>query len=225
MEENWLNDEYVRYYNRAYTTSSEEFDRYLPLLRINSNDFVLDLGCGDGSFLEVLAPLVRGARGVDISALQIDLANTKLKPYPACKAVRADFNTCASVLRQENLPLFTKGFSRKALHHLTDKEKSFALQSLAPLFAPQAILYIEDGIFYNFARESLEKHLDELLAECADYYGTGWESKRSDLLNSFYNEYPTGIDFWERELQLAGFEVVERLPRSSFYGGLKAIKR
>ncbi|MBQ7568397.1 class I SAM-dependent methyltransferase [bacterium] len=225
MEENWLNDEYVRYYNSSYQTSQEEFAGYLKLLDINSEDSLLDLGCGDGCFLEAAAPLVKSAVGIDISPLQVSLAEKRLQAYPQASALCSDFVSCASVLRQDKSGItFTKGFSRKALHHLTDPEKHEMLQALAPLFAPGAVLYIEDGIFYNFEREHIQENLDKLMEECAQYYGEAWEQKRHDLLNSFLNEHPTGVGFWTKELNAAGFKVVELKPRSSFYGGLIAKK-
>ena len=225
MEENWLNDEYVRYYNSSYQTPREEFAAYLKLLEIGPEDVILDLGCGNGDFLEIAAPAVKRAAGVDISPLQVSLANERLKQFPHAAAVCSDFVGCAAALRQQSdLPPVTAVFSRKALHHLTDAEKHDMLQSLAPLIAPGARLYIEDGIFFNFEREHIRENLDNLLEECARYYGEAWEQKRGDLLNSFLNEHPTGAGFWTRELEAIGFKVTELRPRSSFYGGILAKK-
>ncbi|MDO5295832.1 MAG: class I SAM-dependent methyltransferase [bacterium] len=225
MEENWLNDDYVRYYNNSYQTPQEEFAAYLKLLSISSEDTVLDLGCGNGDFLELAAPETKCAIGVDISPLQVSLANERLRQFPHATAICTDFVSCAAALRQQNgLPPITAIFSRKALHHLTDPEKHAMLQALAPLIAPEAKLYIEDGIFFKFERGHIQENMNELLEECAQYYGKAWEQKRGDLLNSFLNEHPTGIGFWTQELEAIGFKVTELRPRSSFYGGILAKK-
>lgn len=224
MEENWLNDEYVRYYNRNYQTSQEEFAAYLKLLKVNVQDVLLDLGCGNGDFLETASPYVKKAIGVDISPLQVSLAQERLKAFSNASVICSDFVDCAQALSRQcrDLPPITAVFSRKALHHLTDPEKRGMLQSLAPLLAADAKFYVEDGVFFNFEREKIQENLPQLLEECAGYYGEAWEQKRGDLLNSFLNEHPTGLGFWTRELEAIGFKVAELRPRSSFYGGILA---
>lgn len=226
MEENWLNDEYVRYYNSNYRTSPEEFAAYLKLLDINSQDVLLDLGCGNGDFLETASPYVKKAIGVDISPLQVSLAQKRLKPFANASVICSDFVGCAQALQRQcrGIPPITAVFSRKSLHHLTDPEKRGMLQSLAPLLAAGAKLYIEDGVFFSFEREHIQENLPKLLEECARYYGEAWELKRGDLLNSFLNEHPTGVGFWTRELEAIGFKVTGLYPRSSFYGGISAKK-
>ena len=223
MEENWLNDEYVRYYNRAYATSNEEFAQYVELLRLQPDDVLLDLGCGDGTFLALAAPHVQQAYGVDISPLQVELANERLRSLGNAQALCSDFVGAAATLRSlSQLPPITKVFSRKALHHLTEPQKRETLQTLSPLLAPGALIYFEDGIFYNFERDAIRENLPALLEECARYYGESWESKRNDLLNSFLNEFPSGLGFWTQELNAIGFQVTQTMPRCSFYGGLLA---
>ncbi len=225
MEENWLNGEYVDYYNREYATSKEEFAAYRQRLSWGQDDVLLDLGCGDGTFLELVAPEVRAAWGVDISPRQVSLANARLQPFPQVQAVCADFTQCHLSLSQgAGQPLFTRVFSRKALHHLLDEEKAQMLASLSPLLASGAQFYLEDGIFFSFEREQLRERWDELMDDCARYYGTSWERKRHDLEHSFLAEHPTGIGFWTRELAKVGFKVQEVFPLSSFYGALLAVK-
>ena len=229
MEENWLDDDYVRYYNSAYKTSPEEFSQYLQILELKSEDILLDLGCGDGAFLQLAAPQVHRAYGIDISMLQVNLANQRLQEMPQAQALCSDFVGAAAVLKSampngKDLAPISKVFSRKALHHLPEPQKLHMLQNLHPLLAPKALIYIEDGIFYNFERQDIQKNLPALLEECAKYYGDSWENKRHDLLNSFLNEYPSGLGFWRRALVSIGFQITQTLPRCTFYGGILARK-
>ena len=53
MEENWLNDEYVAYYNRNYATEADYFKQCLNLLQVGVDDTLIDFGCGNGEFLNL----------------------------------------------------------------------------------------------------------------------------------------------------------------------------
>lgn len=220
MEENWLNDEYVRYYNTNYATPSQEYAPYLELLELGPQDALLDLGCGAGEFLTYAAPRVARVHGIDLSPLQISLASEK------CSALATPWElTCTSFEKfQAPAQSFTKGFSRKALHHLADPQKLELCLNLGPAFRSGALLYIEDGIFFNFERSQLDDHWEELWADAARYYGESWESKRQDLYNSFRREHPCGLGYWKECLQRGGFQLLKTYPRSSFYGGILARK-
>ena len=220
VEENWLNDEYAAYYNANYVTCAEEFKADLELLQINSSDTLIDFGCGNGELLNLAAPLASEVYGLDISAYQIGLATKNLAHHNNVCLITSSFTDY-----HPGQSLFSKGFSRKSLHHLTDAEKLTFTLNVGPAFKSGALLYIEDGIFFEFERRDLEKNWDILLEQAAAYYGTTWEAKKHDIINSFTQEYPCGAGYWQECLERAGFEVIERRPKCSFYGGIMARKK
>lgn len=219
MEENWSNDEYVAYYNKNYTTETEEFRKCLKLLNVGRSDSLIDFGCGNGDFLAEAAPIASFVCGIDLSPLQIRLAEEKLSGQSNAELVCTTFTGFTPGERR-----FTRGFSRKALHHLTDPEKAVFIKNIAPAFVSGSLLYIEDGIFFEFEREDLQANWDTLLRQAAEYYGKSWEAKKHDLMNSFLNEHPCGIGCWEKCLNDCDFKIIEKMPKSSFYGGIMARK-
>lgn len=221
MEENWLNPQYAEYYNKNYATSAEEFAAYLDILEVNAEDSLIDFGCGDGAFLELAAAKAQKVYGLDISELQTQTAARRLKNRANSEIILSPFVEFLPEGRH-----FTKAFSRKALHHLTDEEKQRFLLNIAPAFVKGAKFFIEDGIFFNFAgREQIEENWTQLLKEAADYYGAAWEAKSHDIINSFRCEFPTGAAYWEKCFNEAGFTVVAKQPKCSFYGSIMAVKR
>ena len=105
-------------------TPQEVVDRMLALANVTKNDFVVDLGCGDGRIV-VTAAKKYGARGlgVDIDPVRIDEANanakaagvTSLVEFKLQDALKTDVSNATVVttylLSQSNLrvrPLITK---------------------------------------------------------------------------------------------------------------------
>jgi len=220
MEENWSDKDYAAHYNRVYATPEEEFRSCLALLNLSGEDTLADFGCGNGDFLSLAAGLVKAAVGVDISGPQADAAERKLSGKKGVEIVRASFLDFKPGNRR-----FTKGFSRKALHHLTDPEKERFLLTIAPAFPSGALFLLEDGMFFGFGRSEIEKNWDALMSEAANYYGASWETKKKDIVHSFREEYPTGAGDWIRIFTEAGFDVIRREPKCSFYGSLLAVKK
>lgn len=217
MTQIWTDREYAERYNRIYATSPEEFRACLDLLDLGPSDSLVDFGCGNGDFLALACELVRSATGVDLSRPQIEEARAKLQGR--AEIVQSTFLDFDAGPRR-----FTRGFSRKALHHLTDPEKDLFLQRVGPAFLPGALFLLEDGMFFGFERADLEAHWDGLMREAEAYYGEGWAARKADLVHSMREEFPPGAAEWERLFEKAGFRVVRRLPRCSFYGALLAIK-
>lgn len=215
----WSDRDYTERYNRLYATPADEFRACLDLLDLTGEDALVDFGCGNGDFLALAAGRVRTAVGVDVSGPQVDEAERQLRGKSGVEIVRSSFLDFRPGARR-----FTRGFSRKALHHLTDPEKERFLGNVAPSFTPGAIFLLEDGMFFGFEREDLDARWEDLLAEAEGYYGPAWESKKEDLVHSFREEFPTGANRWARLFGEAGFQVTALLPKCSFYGTLLARK-
>lgn len=214
----WRDSKFVAHYNALYALSPEEARPYLDRLALAGTDSLVDFGCGDGTFLALAAPLVGRALGLDGSADQVRLAREKLRGLPQAEVVQAGFLDCDLAGRS-----FTKGFSRKALHHLTDPQKREFLAHVGPSFAPGALFLIEDGIF-PFRRDQLEAHMPQVLREGEAYFGDAWAAKKGDFIHMMREEFPTGAELWAGAFESAGFRVLERWQRNCFLGGLLARK-
>jgi hypothetical protein len=70
----------------------------------------------------------------------------------------------------------------------------------------------------------MESNWAALMAEAEKYYGPAWAAKKKDIMHSFREEYPAGADEWARLFGKAGFKILKRLPKCSFYGSLLAVK-
>lgn len=219
MEGDWNDEKYSAHYNSLYRTPAGEFRSCIELLKLSPGDSIIDVGCGDGDFLLLASGIAASALGVDVSEAQVALARAKLAGKPGTEVVHSSFQDFAPGPRT-----FTKGFSRKALHHLTDPEKETFFMKLSPAFKPGAVFLLEDGMYFNFGRQDLEKNWDLLLADAAAFYGASWEAKKKDLVHSFREEFATGADEWTRIFAKAGFKVAARMPKNSFYGTLLAVK-
>lgn len=220
MEESrdWRDPGFVAHYNALYGLSEAEARPYLSRLALGPADTLVDFGCGDGSFLAWAAPLAGRAVGVDGSPPQFELARSKLKGLPNVEVIQAgflDFDPSGRV--------FTKGFSRKALHHLTDPDKEAFLRRVAPSFAAGSLFLLEDGMF-SFDRKDLVSRMPQVVQEAAAYFADAWQAKRGDFLHSLEAEFPTGQAFWAAAFEAAGFRVLERWNKTCFLGGLLARK-
>lgn len=214
----WSDRNYAARYNRVYATSAEEFSSCLEQLRLAPADSIIDFGCGNGEFLALALKTASAAVGVDISESQLEQAALRFKDDPRVSLVRAPFHDFTPAAGA-----FTRGFSRKALHHLSDTEKITFFGRIGPGFKPGALFLLEDGIF-DFERSDLDANWPQLMKDCEEYYGASWEQKKADVTFCFKREFPTGIKAWTAALEAGGFEVAERGRRSSFYGSLLAKK-
>jgi SAM-dependent methyltransferase len=95
---------------------------------LGPDDVVLEVGCGAGRFLEVLAPTGATLIGVDLSGA-IDAAQANVGHYPNVHLIQAD--VFALPLRQE---VFSHIYSIGVLHHTPSTQKAF--EQLPPLLQP-----------------------------------------------------------------------------------------
>jgi len=218
MEENREDKKYAARHNDLYAEPGEEFLKCAELLRLATGDRVVDFGCGNGDFLEAALKTAGSAVGVDPSRSRLERAALRFKGDARVKLVNSP------LLGFEPGPeIFTKGFSRKALNILTDREKTLFFSRTGKIFAPKALFLVEDFIF-DFERADLDRNWPGLMKDCAAYYGASWERRKNETIFCFKKEYPAGIKTWTSALAAGGFKVIHRGRRSSFYGSLLAEK-
>ncbi|OGS12680.1 MAG: hypothetical protein A2234_07875 [Elusimicrobia bacterium RIFOXYA2_FULL_58_8] len=218
MEDTWKDREYAKHYNDLYATPATEFVKCAGRLRVAPGDRVIDFGCGKGDFLAAALQAGASATGVDMADEQLELAAQRFRGDARVELVKASFLDFSPGPRT-----FTRGFSRKALHHLTDEEKAVFFSKAGKYFKPKALFLLEDGIF-DFERTGLDANWDRLMQDCAVFYGAAWDTKKKDVTFCFRQEYPTGIKAWTAALAAGGFRVLDLERRSSFYGSLLAEK-
>lgn len=218
MSEVWDKKDYVDRYNDIYAPAEKELLAAAELLELNADDDLVDFGCGKGDFIASTLRLVRSAVGVDASPHQIDGARHRFKNEPRVEILESAFLDFDPRGRA-----FTKGFSRKALHHLNDEEKKEFFARIGPGFSKGALFLVEDAIF-DFPRAELEARWDKLTADAAGFYAQEWERKKEDILRTFKDEFATGEPEWLAAMAAGGFSKVRLERRASFYGLLLAQK-
>lgn len=219
MNVDWTDKEYAQHYNTLYASSAAEFAPCIEALNLKQDDEIIDFGCGNGSFLALAAPKVHSAIGIDMSAPQIEEAKHGLKNFENTALFLMDFLSF-----RPKTQIFTKAFSRKALHHLTNIEKEIFLQQIAPAFVKGALFLLEDGMYFDFPRSEIQKNMPKLIQAAKEYYGETWKAKEKDIMHSFNEEFAAGVSEWETFFSKAGFKVISKEPKSIFYGTIKAIK-
>lgn len=218
MQAEWQDREFVDWYNRELEFNKTQIQSYLEILDLHSEDALVDFGCGNGVLLEMAAPHVRMALGIDGSGEQIAQAEERLKAYPHVTLKQSGFLECS--LEGSS---FTCGSARKALHHLTDEEKPIFFRHISPYFQPGSLFIIEDAVF-DFHKEDLEKNRDRLFAEAEGFYGDRWEKIREAFKETIFEEYPTDIYTWEKALEQGGFRIIKKWRKTCFLATLLARK-
>ena len=212
MPEVWKNEDYVKRYNKVYGITEDQIKRYLAPLKLNDSDVAIEFGCGNGEIIGRVADLVKTIVGVDLSKTQLECASKNLANNKNVILLESSFLDC-NISKYS----FTKGFSRKALHHLTDDEKEKFVEKIAPHFEKDSLFVIEDGIF-NFDKALLKEKVPEIVAEAKVYYGDNWPHVEKDFMITILEEFITDYATWEKAFLKCGFKTVEKTPYSMFYG-------
>lgn len=183
---NWQNSALPEWYNKNMKNSADLYE-YAKLFAFNKEDSLLDLGCGDATLLKIAAPLCGKVCGVDISDEQLARAKAALADFPNAELVRA-------TLQEIDFPAesFTKVSMRKAIHHLTNHEKSIMIDKVFKWLKPGGIFIVEDMITsFEFRLKDEFRPLIE--AEAAEYYGERWESFKDAFFTTMYAELPCDL--------------------------------
>lgn len=225
MSESWRGASLPQHYNRLYAFSDAEIAGYLAPLEFSPEDVFIDFGCGNGAAVAAAFPLVKHVIGVDVSGPQLELARGALAAAAAAASMPAsgEIRECDFLQFEPGSERYSKGASRKALHHLTDPQKADFFKRIGPAFPSGALFYIEDGML-DHDRSRLEEQIPAIVADAAPYYGERWPAIREDVLNTFRNEFPTSRKAWMNALRAGGFEPVLVWRRTCFYGGILARK-
>jgi ubiquinone/menaquinone biosynthesis C-methylase UbiE len=116
----YINSDYGKKINQAQFVSSGEFD-YKRLivddLMIDSQDTILDIGCGTGRMTEFMAKDFKKVIGVDISGEMIRQARIRMKDWPNLELFETDGNIFPIPDNSVNI-----AFSYIVFQHIKTKE-------------------------------------------------------------------------------------------------------
>ena len=101
----------------------------------------LDVGCGSGGNLSLLARHCADVVGLERSALALDLARAK---HPGARLVRGDANHAGSLFREESFAVITVF---NVLYHRWIDAESAVLEQLAALLRPGGLLLVTEPAF------------------------------------------------------------------------------
>ena len=133
-----------QYTTDRYPGRSQCMQKVLELLEPQSEDIILDVGCGPGAQLIGLAPSIRAGYGIDPAEEMIRQAE---------QAAALNSNIHFYVGSAEELPReileagINKIFSNYALHHLPDHLKRSSINNLASLLPVHGRLVLGDLMF------------------------------------------------------------------------------
>jgi cyclopropane fatty-acyl-phospholipid synthase-like methyltransferase len=208
----WKDKNYVDVYNRNFILSSCEKDYFVEMLELNEDDSLIDFGCGNGDFLIEVCNRVKYGWGFDISEYQLNEVDKKIvdKKIKNIKLIRSAFQDIYLGRMQ-----FDKGFSRGALHHITDKEKYFFFNKISKSFRKGSRFLIYD-IIYTFCKKDVIGNLPIMLKDAELYYGDQWEMKKHEVIRGWLNEHGTDYKTWKNILLEAGFKTLYVESETSF---------
>lgn len=149
-----LSDIDAEYYSQHSDTQMGFALEAMDLLRLNGNELILDVGCGDGKVTAELAERVpEGAvKGVDISRTMVELA---IRRYGDIENL--SFQQCAAFqVKDEKRYDWVTSFS--CLHWVRQPERAVkALHgALKPGGKAMILTFPKEGIYYNFLIDALD---------------------------------------------------------------------
>jgi len=138
-------DDYLRQVGKTIagkTIDNSQFDlivnSIIKNLKINSDDIVLDLCCGNGLITQKILQYCDRIEGIDYSKPLIDIAKSVHSP-DYCNYL----NKSILDLHPDNFPFkFSKVYMYEALQHFSQKQFEDILQIIFKITKPQAIIFL-----------------------------------------------------------------------------------
>lgn len=148
----------------------------LPLLKVDSADRVLDLGCGAGRWAQVIAPFVSHYLGIDFSEPLLEAARARVQ--------KAEFQTMnIAVFEPGKLavqPPFTLVICSGILAYINDSDVKALFRHVSRITAEQSRLYIREPVAKD-RRLTLNRYWSE---ELQAYYSAVYRTSE-DYIDFF----------------------------------------
>jgi SAM-dependent methyltransferase len=231
MDKPWLLDEsahagpehfdsrLVSGYDRkqGYPDPTEDIDLFARY-GLGPTSVILDLGAGTGQFSLAAARRFGRVRAVDVSGRMLGLLRDRAA---AANLANLDCIQAGFLSYQHDGPPADGVYTRNALHHLPDFWKAIALNRLAGIMRPGAVLRIH--VIYDFQPSGAEEILDQWLDHAAEDPDEGYT--RADFAVHIRDEHSTFRWLFEPMLAASGFEIVTADFRRDVYGAYTCVKR
>lgn len=187
--------------HQKFRNYTEEAKQIAEMLEINSNDTVLDFGCGTGGILLNLAKYSKKAIGVDISREMLDILEEKAEK----QGITNVETHCAGFLtyHHEKQGKVDKIVTMAALHHLPDFWKSVALLKMADILKIEGKLYIFDVIF-TFNVHNHQEVLENVIETMHNAAGDSMARETEIHIKEEFSTYDWIIEGF---LEKAGFSI------------------
>ena len=218
--EEHLDPDYVAGYDQKSAVDPANDIEILKSHGLDSGSVVVDMGAGTGVFACAIAPHCRRVVAVDVSEAMLALLEEEIERQKIenIEVVRAGL---MSYEHPGDPADFV--YSRNTFHHLPDFWKALALQRIAGILKPGAVLLLHD-LVYSFDPEDAEAAIENWLRGAAPTPEAGFT--REDLELHIRTEYSTFSWLFEPMLERAGFEVLETRHRPSrTYSAYVCVKR
>lgn len=214
--DNWLYDEFrhcgVDYSNageaeryddrhRRFRDYEKEFRGMMDFLglRDTKDKTVIDLGCGTGAASIFAADLFKTVYAVDVSAVMIEKAKTKIdRDVHNVRFVNAGFLSYEHEGEPADLVI-----TKAALHHLPDFWKQVALLRINTMLKMGGMLYIHDVVFH-FDPHEYDGRINSWVS---GFEKTAGKEFRLEVETHIRDEYSTFGWIMKGMIEKAGFAV------------------
>ena len=232
MDKPWLLDEsahagpehfdsrFVSGYDRkqGYPDPTEDIDLFARY-GLGPTSVILDLGAGTGQFSLAAARQFGTVRAIDVSVQMLEALRDRAA---AANVGNLDCIRAGFLSYRHDGPPAVAVYTRNALHHLPDFWKAIALNRMARIMRPGAVLRIHD-LIYDFQPSEAEVILDQWLAHAAEDPAEGYT--RADFVAHIREEHSTFRWLFEPMLAASGFEIVTADFLRDVYGAYTCVKR
>jgi len=182
---------------RDYQRESEEI---IALLGLDTDQTVIDMGCGTGAFAVHAAKHSRKVYAVDVSKAMLRCARRKAKK---AKLDNIEFHRGGFLTYEHKVMPVDAIVSTAVLHHLPDFWKLTGLRRLARMLKTGGKLYLFDVVF-SFNVDDYENRLSRWVKSTAERIG---DTFAEEVEIHIREEYSTVDWIMEGLLKQAGFEI------------------
>lgn len=182
---------------RDYKRESEQI---VALLGLDTDQTVIDMGCGTGAFAVHAAKHSRKVYAVDVSKAMLRCARRKAKK---AKLDNIEFNRAGFLTYEHKAEPVDAIVSTAVLHHLPDFWKLTGLRRLARMLKTGGRLYLFDVVF-SFDIDDYESRLCKWIKSTAERIGPTFAE---EVKIHIREEYSTFDWIMEGMLKQAGFVI------------------
>ncbi len=207
-----LDPAYIAGYDRKSGVDSIDDVALLRAHGLDATSNVVELGAGTGRFVRAAAPVCAHLTAVDVSPAMTAALETLVarEGLTNVTVVRGGF-----LSYEHHGPPADFVYTRHALHQIPDFWKAVALERIAGIMRPGAILRLRD-LIWDFEPDQTDERMAAWLAGAVDDPAIGWTA--AELAEHARIEFSTFSWLLESILEHTGFQILEREFRRSVYG-------